>query len=120
MDDLTDDDLAELERLHAKATPGPWEVDTCDDPDELRDDGWYFIWSDHGQVTTHWHSRNSRTNHQLIAATRNALPALLAEVRRLRLALQESDDAKWLLLSAATEALNRLAAARARETDDAT
>jgi len=79
---MTDDELTALERLANDATPGPWEVvDYCYDPRNGRarvlgvpSHGARPILSDGA-----W-----KTDCHFIAASRTAVPALIAEVRRLR------------------------------------
>ncbi len=69
---MTDGQLAELERLASAATPAPW---TCEP-------GPYFEIMDgeNRPVRASWFGGNAR----FIAAARTAIPALIAEVRRLR------------------------------------
>lgn len=69
--------LVELERLVAAATPPPW---TCEP-------GPYFEVMDgeNRPVRASWFGGNAR----FIAAARTALPALVAEVRRLRGMMEE-------------------------------
>ena len=100
-------DLDELERLEREATPGPWKADTEDVGDcvvwapEIKDgDG------DSSFVSNIGRSRigavgvafdHEADDCRLIAATRNALPDLLAELRtlRARVAEMERDAAAW-------------------------
>ena len=65
-------DLDELERLHAAATPGKWEVSA--------DDG-IIATSGLSLPASVW---GKARNMFAIAATHNALPGLLAELRALR------------------------------------
>lgn len=75
---MTDLDLTRLRELHEKATPAPWFVSDTDSQ---------WIVDDYGDaIADTEESRSSWTpSHDaaLIAETRNALPALLAEVDRL-------------------------------------
>ena len=75
-------ELAELERLCAAATPGPWFLPDDADP---ASDGWPLCWMDDYTVC-HGHGdgkvtppEQSLTDLRLIAAAREALPRLLAE-----------------------------------------
>lgn len=73
MERLKDTDLDELEALEAAATKGPWQ-NTWDQSriaGENRDD---FV-----------ATAVSDVDHDFIIAARNALPLLIAEVRRLRM-----------------------------------
>jgi hypothetical protein len=72
--------LAELRQLHEDAMPGTW----VDVPDESFDrcvkSGDYYV------ATCHFGAFNVNANARLIAAARNALPELLAEIERLQAA----------------------------------
>ena len=73
-DRLTDAELDRLEGLHAAATPGPWESD---------------VWGDvtvcpPGEHIVIAEAPGNQVHAGLIVAARNALPALLAEVREHR------------------------------------
>lgn len=72
-DRLTDAEMDRLEGLHAAATPGQWESDVWGDVTANSEVGPVVI-----SVFSH------RMNGELIAAARNALPALIAEVREHR------------------------------------
>ena len=68
-------DVAELRRLHEAATPGSWKADgaavvTIDDTGYIRT-----------LVDCNWNGSVNRHNAALIAAARNALPALLDMAR---------------------------------------
>jgi hypothetical protein len=81
---ITDADLAELARLEAAATRGPWEA--CDaDTDGME------LWGHSGAC----HIVDIRDDHDapFIAAMRNALPGLLAraEADRARIAVLEAE-----------------------------
>jgi hypothetical protein len=82
--------VAELRRLEALATPAPWDVHRydCDDADinyQLQRCGGA------GEVVTNVFestNQNNRADARYIAALRNAAPALLAELDRLREAVE--------------------------------
>ena len=76
---MTDADLENLEALAAAATPGPWEATgPVEDPvDSIVD-------SDSGLVASTEESARPGEDTAFIAAARDAVPALIAEVRRLR------------------------------------
>jgi hypothetical protein len=76
---LTDDELTELERLGRGATPGPWEYSDNGFTDDIRA-GHECLAS----LRDHQNGDNTAENAKLVAAVRNALPSLLAEVRELR------------------------------------
>ncbi len=75
----TADDLDELQQLCDAATPGPWVLDAC----ELYVLGEELVFTletgDDGEAT-----RTSRADARFVIAARDALPKLIAEVRRLR------------------------------------
>ncbi len=83
---MTPTDLDELERLAREATPGPWR---------------YFVYDEVWGVSRVERPRrsicqcrygaNDVENARFIAASREAIPALCAEVRRLR---ERLDDAE--------------------------
>jgi hypothetical protein len=79
MQRLTDEELAELERLEKAATPGFWNRrDIGDSIIECEDDTLLCTFpSEQG---------NEDSNAKFVALSRNALPLLLAEVRELRAA----------------------------------
>lgn len=73
--------LAELERLAGAATPGPW---------------WYVlkfhsVYASEGDACVTPYDGISSPNGHFIAAARTAVPALVAEIRRLRAALDRCD-----------------------------
>jgi hypothetical protein len=82
---ITEEKLAELEALAAAATPGPWRVSMSGYSVKSYDADVPIVATPRGgaQATgkqlEHWHA-----NSDLIAAARDAVPALVAEVRRLR------------------------------------
>ncbi|WP_393075156.1 hypothetical protein [Streptomyces sp. LN704] len=72
---LTEQQLAEIEARTNAATPGPWTVSE-DYSDVITPDG--------GQLASYWNPTSETRNGEFIAAARTDVPALLAEVRRLR------------------------------------
>ncbi len=66
---MTDEELDHLEALANAATEGPWTWDT------------YIVRADGRPIIT----ADSAMDARFIAASREAVPALIAEVRRLRL-----------------------------------
>lgn len=95
---MDDDLLDELERLEKAATPGPW-VSSIEGRDHVAGSDAIFTREDQRQVDSDvyvsirvasgdWHPA-SVADQDFIAAARNALPKLIAEVRRLR---RDSDD----------------------------
>jgi len=84
---MTNEELGRLERICEAATPGPWEAERIQLSDGTE---WWamapmskrlfsvaVITNEHGQT-------NEASNASFIAASRTALPSLIAEVRRLR------------------------------------
>ena len=76
MSDLTPEMIAELERLLAEATPGPWSS-------EISGDGMYLNAGRIGLMAG-IHAKERPDDAALCAAAVNALPALIAERERLR------------------------------------
>lgn len=75
-------DLDELERLEKAATPGPWDIDEeVWGPDRTRVVE-CKLWA-REDVAEH--------NERVIVATRNALPALIAELRAARAVITAHD-----------------------------
>lgn len=80
---MTDEQLAELERLEQAATPGPWRVE-------------YDV---HGRLrrretpSGRWEALRVDDMRHAIRA-RNALPALIAEIRRLRARVTELEESR--------------------------
>lgn len=74
---MTDEELARLEALAQAATPGPWERRFHDQNEVETRDGIRVATFNEARRDT-WH------NARFIAAARDAVPALVAEVRRLR------------------------------------
>ena len=90
---LTDEELGELERLEKEATPGPWALESYSEDHE----GPISVVSEYeikrgGVVSANWIAEcdlqddeaQNVVNAELIRAYRNALPALLREVRQHR------------------------------------
>jgi len=81
---MTDEELAEYEALAKNATPGPWEMQRGMDE--------YFVDARHPvesynvciAVIDGGLSNDSKADAALIAASRTAIPKLIAEVRRLQ------------------------------------
>lgn len=82
---LTDADLARLEELAGKATPGPWET--------VMDFG-VGCPSGDGPVPLKVCMADEKNDARYIAAACNATPALVAEVRRLRARVEALE---WLV-----------------------
>jgi hypothetical protein len=72
---MTDERLAELERLCAAATPGPWWWD-----------GLHMTFRENGRVEA---VPRTTPNTLLVVESRAAIPDLITEVRRLRAGLAE-------------------------------
>lgn len=74
---MDDDELDRLDALAQAATPGPWltpeEAGDSDDPRIPLDHEGMYVWP--------WHHE---ADMRLAYASRTAIPALVAEVRRLR------------------------------------
>jgi hypothetical protein len=95
---MNEEQLAELERLERAATPGPWVsvvegrdqmsgdsvIVTADDPRQDYPDVYVSI-----AVNGRLHPA-AAADQDFIAAARNAVPALIAEVRRLRAASRDA------------------------------
>jgi hypothetical protein len=83
-----DEELAALEAAEKAATPGPWS--TQYDINVRCADGFQAL----GTQSTEFDGfERSKLNAALIAAARNALPKLIAEVRLLRAAVEA--DGRW-------------------------
>lgn len=109
---LSDKELDELDELEQAATPGPWFVRSLDDEHAMNlvavsttpETGLGERWPrfDHREIvaaTLVQHPRYVDTsderwdeNAQFIAAAREAVPRLVAELRSLRRQLEASDD----------------------------
>ena len=89
---MTEERLAELERLEQAATPGPWDCITQPERDCLIStekpdaDGRHhsIVFAPHGKGWDAIEWGIKARNVQCIVAARNALPELLAEIERLR------------------------------------
>ncbi len=105
---LDEAQLAELERLSARATPAPWSV--VDPPWRSTDDMPWIVRGDgdpHGaepicDLAIQGDSEdgggyNAEDDARFIAAARSALPSLLAEVRASRAAPQEAERVRTLI-----------------------
>ncbi|MFJ8077073.1 hypothetical protein ACIQ7Q_24840 [Streptomyces sp. NPDC096176] len=107
---LTDEELDELDELARAATPGPWFVRSLDDVDAmslvavstLPDTGLGERWPgfDHREIVAATLIQQPRyveaaderwdENAHFIAAARDNIPRLVAEVRRLRRQLEDT------------------------------
>ncbi|MEV6112975.1 hypothetical protein AB0L59_10705 [Streptomyces sp. NPDC052109] len=105
---LTEEELDELDELAAAATPGPWFVRALDDADAMNlvavstvpDSGLGERWPgfDHGEIVAATLVQQPRyvdaaderwdENAHFIAAARESVPRLVAEIRRLRRQLE--------------------------------
>jgi hypothetical protein len=87
----TEAQLAAWEALCAAATPGPWEhrIDTswAAGPDRLIDSADMVIIRNERCDKHFKQGRGDEANFDFIAASREAMPALIAEVRRFRVLL---------------------------------
>ena len=81
---LTLEEIAELEKLEDAATEGPWTKDSGGQRVDSQEFGVHPI----GWITT---SFNAQNDQAFIAAARNALPALLTEIKRNR----EAEEAAY-------------------------
>lgn len=87
---MTDEKLTELEALAAEATRGPWEptvsyvecTEPCNAPGYWCADVPAHAFP--GPLSEHTPSMKAQADSNFIAAARDAVPALVAEVRRLR------------------------------------
>lgn len=76
---LTDEELEELERMEREATPGPWGYAGDGFTDDVFADAECVA-----SLRVHQNGDRTAANARFFAASRNALPSLLAEVRELR------------------------------------
>ncbi len=84
---MTDDRLKEIEALVEAATPGPWETDSNETGVPcilIGGEPWWPPWA---YLTIPNHERKATIS--FIARSREIVPELLAEVRRLRATLRE-------------------------------
>ena len=99
--ELTDQYLAELERLCEKATPGPWATYAPSGGEYGKKYESMGVRDEQGAICMSnqpgWAYPEQWDNGSFIAASRAALPALIAEVRRLRVAVAtcESNEMAW-------------------------
>lgn len=84
---MTDDDLDRIEALCEQATPGPWAFRDYR-PDYNRGAEPYGVEGEY-QVAAVWESPDDA---RLIATARTAIPALVAEVRKVRAAITAHRD----------------------------
>ena len=96
---MTNEQLAAIKARCEKATPGPWEVRSIE-PEEFDavSDDTFYIMADKWEVasiTTYerviepdWQRDDDEADADFIAHAREDIPALLAEVERLRVALE--------------------------------
>lgn len=94
---MTDDELTRLAALANAATPGPWhtDADTCgdnDDPAVMAGKQW-VCGTSYDTLSTSIGDRDIKADARFIADARDAVPALVAEVRRLRSMLFSTVDA---------------------------
>ena len=103
---MTEQELADLERLADAATPGPWRAVAMNGvagvaaPDHMR--CYVYIHGRSAEVSDETVARWQRDAH-LIAAARTAVPALIEEVRRLRNALASISLDEYESTSSASE-----------------
>ncbi len=81
---IAEEQLAELERLEREATPGPWGCEADGDYEEIAELFGQAVRGDGKSSTVILSQCCPLPDAALIVAARNALPDLLAEVRRLR------------------------------------
>ncbi len=93
---ITNDYLDRLQAICDAATEGPWEVADCglkgEVPEVIRrepDGDWAPI-AVFEDVNGQWWCPDYEQNRPFIAASRTAMPLLIAEVRRLRAQLAEA------------------------------
>jgi len=96
---MTKDIEAELEALLKKATPGPVVVHRRDGEDGSIN---YEVWTEsaenyerHFTIYEAYDSKRGKHDAELYAAARNHLPSLLADLKRMREALEQC-SAEWM------------------------
>ncbi|MEY2354758.1 hypothetical protein [Lysinibacillus capsici] len=93
---MNQEQLNAVKERVAKATPGPWEIDRNSDDCDFITDIWFNQDGDHVEV----HDKSvmqSVLNAEFIAHSREDVPALVAEVERLREALSiYADEKRWV------------------------
>jgi len=90
---MTSEELTRLEKLAAAATSGPWTAtEDRDCIQKLESSEKFSLPIRTGHRKSVWHNKNlaydwnlSKADNQFIAASRQAVPDLIAEVRRLQL-----------------------------------
>jgi len=80
---ISEEELAEMERLRAEATPGPWVVLAWNEDGSEVDQVVQAV-GDESILTTDSNVYTSDADAHYIAAMENAVPKLIAEIRRLR------------------------------------
>lgn len=88
---MTPEQIAELEALAAKATPGPWEACEPGDYGDFDGDSRVMCGDDKRLAVFHWNERYTDGNDadiELSVALRNNLPAILAALKA-----QQPDEA---------------------------
>jgi hypothetical protein len=94
---ITDEELAESERLEQAATPGPWQAGRSDTVsyDSTGDGPYKNVYINGNRrhpvfgdilpdIVARGETEHCVANAEFIAASRTAVPALIAEIRRLR------------------------------------
>lgn len=92
---MTNGELAAIEARANAATPGPWEdyygeVTSADDAVHFR---WLACDSPSPKWEGYQETEQASTDSAFIAAARMVIPALIAEVRRLRALLEQEGQA---------------------------
>lgn len=90
---MNQEQLNAIKERVAKATSGPWEIDRNSDDCDFITDIWFNQDGDHVEV----HDKSvmqSVLNAEFIAHSREDVPALVAEIERLRKALSYYADEK--------------------------
>lgn len=96
---ITDEELAELRELEAKATPGEWEVHEVTDYDEVISRG-MMVKGGRGINRGEEFELFGEDDAALIVALRNALPSLLARIEQLE---RENKELRSLVERSAVE-----------------
>lgn len=107
---MTDGELARLQELADAATAGPWTAAATVD-----EYGQRLHTVDVLPLTTF--GEIELNDAAFIAASREAVPALIAEVRRLRAEVAENDELRPIVKSAITELVRQLHAENERLRD---
>jgi hypothetical protein len=76
---MTPETIAELRRLLAEATPGPWKVEMSNANSFVKHKGKLLAGCYDGLRNTLWDERDNQ-NARIIATAVNALPSLLADL----------------------------------------